>query len=250
MTWLKLDHTTPDKPEVLAITLAMGWDDSDLTVGKLFKLWRWFDQHTVDGNAPSVSTALLDRVIGVSGFCNSVASVGWLVVDGSRLTLPNFDKHNGQTAKDRANTAKRVAKHAGKRSANDLTNGAGVSPPLPREEKNKDTHTPLAPDFVLLKAWGDAAIEANPHWTVDVVRSEAARFSDHHRAKATASADWSATWRLWFTDPITRDANPPTAPPKSATQGRFEKPDLSVTVPSNEAKRTLEYLRQQANRCN
>ena len=66
--WLKMECATPEKPEVLAITAAMGWDDPDLTVGKLFRLWRWFDQHTTDGNAVRVTSALLDRVLGVAGF--------------------------------------------------------------------------------------------------------------------------------------------------------------------------------------
>ena len=30
--WLKMECSTPDKPEVLAITAHMGWDDPDLTV--------------------------------------------------------------------------------------------------------------------------------------------------------------------------------------------------------------------------
>ncbi|MFX8008235.1 hypothetical protein ABTK85_19545, partial [Acinetobacter baumannii] len=56
--WIKFEVDTPEKPEVLALTVAMGWDDPDLTVGKLLRVWRWFDQHTLEGNAPGVSAAL------------------------------------------------------------------------------------------------------------------------------------------------------------------------------------------------
>lgn len=108
--WLKVEVATPDKPETLAITAAMGWDDPDLTVGKLFRVWRWFDQQTVDGNAPGVTPALLDRIAGVTGFAEAMHSVGWLEVGECGLTLPNFDRHNGKTAKNRALTARRVAK--------------------------------------------------------------------------------------------------------------------------------------------
>jgi len=164
--WLKLEANTPEKEEVLAITAQLGWDDADLTVGKLFRLWRWFDQQTTDGNAARVTPALLDRIIGVSGFCEAVHAVGWLQIDESGVSLPNFDRHNGQTAKNRALTAKRVAKH--KSESNDKANGKGngksVSGALPREEKNKPPKSPPKkpawgepPDGVDPKAWGEWA---------------------------------------------------------------------------------------------
>jgi len=31
--WIKFECSLPEKPETLAITVAMGWDDPDLTVG-------------------------------------------------------------------------------------------------------------------------------------------------------------------------------------------------------------------------
>lgn len=136
--WLKFECSLPEKPETLAITVAMGWDDADLTVGKLMRLFRWFDQQTVDGNARSVTAALLDRIIGVPGFVAAVASVGWIVVDGASISLANFDRHNGATAKSRALTAKRVANHKSNASGNASANGASVSEALPREEKKRE----------------------------------------------------------------------------------------------------------------
>lgn len=140
--WLKMETSTPDKPEVLAITVEMGWDDPDLTVGKLFKLWRWFDQHTTDGNAARVTLALLDRIVGAPGFAKAVASVGWLRVSDVGVELPNFERHNGATAKSRAQTAKRVANHksnaVGNADANASGNAGSVSGALPREEKRRE----------------------------------------------------------------------------------------------------------------
>lgn len=128
--WIKMECSTPEKPEVLAITLKLGWDDPDMTVGKLFKLWRWFDQHTEEGNAANVTPALLDRIVGVTGFVEAVESVGWLVINDGEISLPNFDRHTGKTAKSRALTAKRVALHKG--------NAANVTCALPREEKRRE----------------------------------------------------------------------------------------------------------------
>jgi hypothetical protein len=116
----------------------MGWDDPDLTVGKLMRLFRWFDQQTVDGNARGVTPALLDRLIGVSGFAQAVAHVGWLVVTDAGLTLHNFDRHNGETAKSRALTAKRVSKHRSNAEGNAPANALSVTSPLAREEKSRE----------------------------------------------------------------------------------------------------------------
>lgn len=133
--WLKMEAATPDKAETLAITAAMGWDDADLTVGKLFRVWRWFDSQTLDGNAPGVTPALLDRVAGVTGFAQAMQSVGWLEISEAGITLPNFDRHNGATAKARALTAKRVNKFK-RGNARSVT--SNVTSALPREEKRRE----------------------------------------------------------------------------------------------------------------
>jgi hypothetical protein len=135
MSWLKFDTSTPEKPEVLAITVELGWDDPDLTVGKLLKVWRWFDLHSIDGNAPSVTLQLLDRIIGVTGITQAMLNVGWLEhLEGGGLSISNFENHNGTTAKDRALAAKRAAAHRGKVGSNDKS----VTNALPREEKRRE----------------------------------------------------------------------------------------------------------------
>jgi hypothetical protein len=144
--WLKFELNTPEKPEVLAITIELGYDDPDLTVGKLLKVWRWFDQHTVDGNAPSVTPALLDRLIGVTGITQAMSKVGWLdIYVSGGVGLPHFDRHNGKTAKERALTAKRVASHKASKDANGTGNGDSVTSALPREEKRREENKYIPP---------------------------------------------------------------------------------------------------------
>lgn len=145
--WIKFDNSLPEKPETLAITAKMGWDDPDLTVGKLMRLFRWFDQHTTDGNAVGVTPTLLDRVLGVTGFTECVATVGWIVVTEDGISLANFDKHNGATAKSRAQGAKRAATHRSNASSNGESNADGVTRPSPREEKRREDkdNTPQPP---------------------------------------------------------------------------------------------------------
>ncbi|MGZ3235769.1 MAG: hypothetical protein ACXU8A_00165 [Burkholderiaceae bacterium] len=205
--WLKFEDNTPEKPEVFAITVELGWDDPDLAVGKLLKVWRWFDQHTIDGNAVNVTLSLLDRISGVTGFAQAMCNVGWLIKDESGLSLPHFDRHNGKTAKDRALTAKRVAKH----KSNDEGNASSVSLPLPREEENREEKN-IKP--IKSKAESATATRLPADWAPsdeDILFCQterpdlqphdvAARFKDHWISAPAAKArkaDWAATWRNW-----------------------------------------------------
>ncbi|MGY3285070.1 hypothetical protein ACVW05_002672 [Pseudomonas fulva] len=140
--WIKFELTTMDKPEVCQIADLAGID-TDAVVGKLMRVWGWFDQQTEEGNAPSVSKKLLDRIVGVTGFCDHMKSVGWMVEADGVISLPRFERHNGKTAKNRALTARRVSNH---KSSNGEGNARIVKSALPREEKrreDKDQHNTL-----------------------------------------------------------------------------------------------------------
>jgi hypothetical protein len=133
--WLKIEVSLPDKPEVWEMAGILSIDP-DAIVGKLLKVWRWFDAHTESGNASGVTFALVDSKAGVTGFAEAMSFVGWLIQEGRELRLPNFDRHNGKTAKNRALTAKRVASHKNKSNAE--ANAGIVSDALPREEKRRE----------------------------------------------------------------------------------------------------------------
>ena len=108
--WIKVEHVTPDKPEVWAMAERLGID-ADAVVGKLVRIWIWADQQTHDGNARSVTKALLNRVSGVTGFAEAMIDVGWLKAEETGLVFTNFERHNGHTAKKRSLSAKRVEAH-------------------------------------------------------------------------------------------------------------------------------------------
>lgn len=106
--WIKVEHTTPDKPEVVKLADMIGIDQ-DAVVGKLLRLWIWADQQSVSGNAITVTNSFLDRLVFCPGFAAGLVKVGWLNGRNGLLSIPNFDRHNGQSAKNRANTNRRVA---------------------------------------------------------------------------------------------------------------------------------------------
>ena len=143
--WIKFELATMDKPEVCQIA-DLADIDQDAVVGKLMRVWAWFDQQTEKGNAPSVSKKLLDRSVGVTGFCEHMKSVGWMEEADGMISLPHFERHNGKTGKNRALTAKRVSNHKSKGNAGSVTSA------LPKEEKRReDQHNTLPasePEFV------------------------------------------------------------------------------------------------------
>jgi len=160
--WIKLQKDTPDKPEVLAIASRMNLDP-DAVVGKLVRIWSWFDTHTIDGNANSVTFSLLDRLAGVTGFAEQMTFVGWLDQKGHLLSIPNFEYHNGETAKKRALGKNRQDKFRNNDESNANSNAPSVikaSPEKRREEKsikeNKEDATSVAfvlPDWIPTETW-------------------------------------------------------------------------------------------------
>jgi len=138
--WIKMRCDLPVDPAVIAVAAELGLSEDEV-VGKLLRLWSWANRQTTDGNAPSVTEMFIDRYIGVTGFANSLANVGWLMVHSGGITFPNFDRHMSQSAKRRALTAKRVAQ---KRNAPNVTSAL---PEKRREEKSKKKKDPPLPPF-------------------------------------------------------------------------------------------------------
>ena len=179
--WIKIEHVMPDKPEVYAIAERLELDP-DAVAGKLLRVWIWADQQTIDGNAASVTEALLKRVTGVTGFVDAMIDVGWLEpystegVGGFRFT--NFDRHNGQSAKSRALTARRVASH--KRKGNAKGNARSVTQALPREEKRREEyiHTQFEGqeewNQSLLTQWGEYYTARTGRRLTDIEREQLA----------------------------------------------------------------------------
>jgi len=138
MAWIKILKATPDKPEVIRIASDLGLD-RDSVVGKLIRVWSWFDDQTASGNVPGVTPEFLDDYVRAPGFSSAMEKVGWLTLSKSGLTMPNFAAHNGESSKKRALTAKRVSK---KRNARSVTKAL---PDKRREEKKKKTPLPPLP---------------------------------------------------------------------------------------------------------
>lgn len=138
--WIKAEHTLPDKPEVVAMSARLNIDQ-DAVVGKLIRLWVWADQQSANGNGLSVTKIFIDRITLCPGFSDALNSVGWLLGSDGAISFPNFDRHNGTTAKARASTNRRVKAH---RSGNGSVTPPPLQKALPekRREEIKEVYAP------------------------------------------------------------------------------------------------------------
>jgi hypothetical protein len=141
--WMKVEKDTPEKPEILAIASALGINPEE-AFGRCFKVWRWADSHTVDGCARVALLCVLDAIAGMPGFSQALLDVGWLQTRSGSFVIPHFDRHMGQSGKQRALAAERMARSRGKKR-DDC--GATKAPPEKRRgEKRRDkTEPPLPP---------------------------------------------------------------------------------------------------------
>jgi hypothetical protein len=129
--WIKVRTRLLEDPAVFRMA-----DRLSLSVeavgGHLLRVWSWATDQIIDGNAPGVTAAHLDRIAGVTGMGAAMAEVGWINFYQGGATFPNWERHLAQGAKERALAAKRVAKHR---------NARGVTESLPekrREEKKRE----------------------------------------------------------------------------------------------------------------
>jgi len=179
--WLKIEADTPDKPEILAMSAMLNLD-TDCVFGKCFRIWRWFDAHTEKGNARSVTSALLNRMVGVTDFAQAMEKVGWLVEDERGVTLPHFDRHNGKTAKTRALTAKRVLKSK-------KSNASSVTSALPKAQKSNAESVSASSLSLLSNSSLLNSVLEGTSFDTEVVREKMADWISHYERLAGTKTD-------------------------------------------------------------
>jgi len=121
-------------------------------VGALATLWCLADQHaTPDGMLFGYLPEDIDRMIGLPGFCKSLPA-DWIDLTGEWVKLPEYQAHNGTTAKSRAVDQKRkAASRSVSKFCPSSVQVLSVSQPdkkTPRGEKirvDKNTNNPLPP---------------------------------------------------------------------------------------------------------
>jgi hypothetical protein len=141
--WIKIEHSTPDKAEVLRMAELLGISRREC-LGLLVDFWRWLDANARTEFVPNLSRKCLDDVLNCPGFSAAYESVGWIEWDDKNTAarIVNFDSHHSQSAKTRAYEQKRKKKQREELSRICPEN-TGT-----REEKRREVKTlrPVAPD--------------------------------------------------------------------------------------------------------
>lgn len=155
--WIKIEVSTPDKPEICSIATKLRIDP-DAVVGKLVRLWSWAELNGINPNDLSVTKEFIDKVCGRKGFADALIESGWLLEAGKKLAFPNFSRHNGNASKVRGLTARRVEVHRyrnAKKNVKRVTKSDPATPepapePPPSEPEVIDAQSVIIPDESLV----------------------------------------------------------------------------------------------------
>jgi hypothetical protein len=146
--WIKMRCDLAMDPAVIAIADTLRIDE-DLVVGKLHRLWSWLSAHSADGSVTNVRIDWVNKFLGQPGFTGALEAVGWLSITLDGFSIPNWDRHNGQSAKRRAQETSRKAlsrkRPQGVRNVSAPNADNSVTrEEKRREEKKEDKQDPVA----------------------------------------------------------------------------------------------------------
>lgn len=137
--WIKVVTNISEKPEILQISDITGIDCHGV-VGRLIDVWAWASRNCRNDGVTDV-TALrhICKITDCDTFADAMVSCGWITVKDRKITFANFDRHNSQSAKERALAASRMAK---KRSYGGVTQKLrkGYNKNVTRGDKNNNAH--------------------------------------------------------------------------------------------------------------
>lgn len=106
--WIKWTKGLTRKREVIAVARKLNLHRR-VVACLCMEFWEWADSETHDGHVRGATTEVIDELVGQPGFaaCLADSEVGWLRVTDAGITLPNFERHNGESSKARAQDAER-----------------------------------------------------------------------------------------------------------------------------------------------
>jgi hypothetical protein len=184
--WIKMRIDLQSHPKVVRI-LSATQSDKFRAIGGLHAVWSVFDTHSEDGFLRGYTPENLDHVIGWQGFSSAMIAVDWLrYVDGIGMEMPEFQEHNGKSAKRRAEDQKRkkIARSSPQSVRNVSAENGTKSGLEKRREENKKTNKVALPRFDEFwiayprkeaKAAAEKAWAKIPPATVDLILSDLAR---------------------------------------------------------------------------
>ncbi len=107
-SWIKLQVTLPESPRIFQLARLLGVGRME-ALGYAVRWFCWLDSHCANGST-ELTEEEVDTLIGKSGITRAFCELGWTAVDAAGYVLVlEFDKHNGECAKKRAESQGRMA---------------------------------------------------------------------------------------------------------------------------------------------
>lgn len=118
--WIKWGKGLEQKPEVFRMARKLGVDRYSVA-GRLMAVWAWCDENVTleaqqnrNGSVTApVRMCDVDDIAAIEGFAEAMVDCGWLDRSGEDVVFPNFERHNGNTAKQRSLGSNRMQKVRG-----------------------------------------------------------------------------------------------------------------------------------------
>ena len=203
MSWIKVDTTLVNKPKVVQISRILKKKREE-TLGFLIKFWCLVDGLTEDGFLPGYDRVAVDDLVGLKGFAKALQVVDWLDFNDDGCVVARYDKHNGNSAKKRAEGALRKARFVRNQSNKKVTQDALPSA-LPREDKSIDSRESIPGAGVCTPTREDAPSQVplleeafrlgrEKGWSGDEIE----KWWLWNTAKGVKLANWQASLELWM----------------------------------------------------
>lgn len=193
--WIKMEHATLDKPEILELSELLTVSQGDALL-YCARFWVWLDQQSRDGRRLRVSKSSLDSLMKCSGFANAMIFVKWLEESDGVLSIPNFDSHNGETAKKRALKNKRQSRWRENNVDETVDTSASTNASTREEKRREYIRKRVLPEdwFPKDNTIADLSREFGLRVPEDVQRYVVA-FRDACKAKGYRYTDFDAAFR-------------------------------------------------------
>jgi hypothetical protein len=241
--WIKMRVDLRDDPTVFKLAEALGLDELHV-IGALFCFWAWVDKYSVDGHVDGATSRLIDKVASTPNFAEQMQIVGWLALDETGATIPNFERHNTESSKERAQKNARQARWRAKKAnsvdaqVDAYVDGNTSTEPSTREEKRREEKKEPSGSIAAPKESRPKSLRKCPDafaitpelfdWAETEaprvnIRRETEKFRDH--TFKTAHSDWAGAWRNWI-----RRASEGTSKPASGPAESFRERDQRLAA--------------------
>lgn len=127
--WIKIMTNLPRSAKVMRLAAVLKCDRLK-ALGAAVDWFCWLDEQCADG-CTGLTPRQMDEVLGVKKLCDALVSVGWAEVHEDCIVhAVDFEQHNGETAKSRAQAAKRQERFKGNARSVTESNADGVTEAL------------------------------------------------------------------------------------------------------------------------